>query len=263
MGILNVTPDSFSDGNLYLKPEAALDRALQMQSEGADLIDVGAESTRPGAAAVSEQEELARLLPVLKQLVPKLKIPVSVDTSKFGVMQAVLGAGVRIINDVKAMRSDARIPKLLADAGCGVILMHSRGEPADMQRDTAYADLGAEVIAHLKAARDLALAAGIAPADIVLDPGIGFGKSVEGNWELLRLVPRFRAELGHELLIGLSRKSFLTRTFGLPADRLAVPMAAAHLAVLAGGARFLRVHDIIETVQTVRVFELLQMQETT
>lgn len=260
MGILNVTPDSFSDGGRYLDPSAALYRALQMQQEGADLVDVGAESTRPGSAGVSEAEELARLLPVLELLIPRLKIPVSVDTSKFGVMQAALGAGVRIINDVRAMGADARIPGLLAKAESGVILMHSRGEPAVMQKDTAYADLGAEVIAHLRAARDRAREAGIAADDIVLDPGIGFGKSVEGNWELLRLVPRLRAELGQPVLVGLSKKSFLTKTFGVSADGLAAPTAAAHLAALNGGARFLRVHDIIEAVQTVRVFELLQAQ---
>lgn len=256
MGILNVTPDSFSDGNQFLNPPAALERALRMQEEGADLIDVGAESTRPGASPVSEAEELSRLVPVLELLIPRLKIPVSVDTSKYGVMRVALDIGARIINDVRAMRADERIPALLAERGAGVVLMHSRGEPDRMQENTAYADLGGEVIAYLRMARDRALAAGIAAEDIILDPGIGFGKTVEANWELLRLLPRLRSELGHTILVGLSRKSFLTRTFGVSADRVQASMAAAHLAALEGGARILRAHDIIETKQVVRVFEL-------
>lgn len=256
MGILNVTPDSFSDGNRFLDPALALDHALQMQAEGADIIDVGAESTRPGAPSVSEAQELERLLPVLQALTRRLSLPISVDTSKYEVMRAVLGMGVRVINDVRAMGTDERIPALLAQHGAGIVLTHSRGEPDEMQKNTEYADLGAEVILYLRHARDRALAAGIPAQDIVVDPGIGFGKSAEGNWDLLALLPRLRSELGQEILIGLSRKSFLTRTFGLSVDQIQVPMAAAHLAALNGGARILRVHDIIEAKQVARVFEL-------
>lgn len=260
MGILNVTPDSFSDGGRFFTVDAAVTHALQMEKQGADLIDIGAESTRPGAAPVTAAEEIARLAPVLDALQPVLRIPISVDTAKYEVMNFVIRRGVRVINDVKAMRSDERIPALLAATGCGVILMHSRGEPADMQRDTAYADLGGEVIAHLKAARGRALAAGLSADDIVVDPGIGFGKSTEGNWELLRLVPRITAETGSAVLIGLSKKSFLKREFGNDAPGLTAPMAAAHALALSAGARFLRVHDIIEAVQVVRVFERTQRQ---
>jgi len=255
MGILNVTPDSFSDGGRFLDPGAALDRALRMQEEGAAIIDVGAESTRPGAAPVSGEEELARLVPVVTRLVPKLNVPVSVDTSKFEVMRAMLDLGVRVINDVRAMRTDERIPALIADRGAAVVLMHSRGEPGQMQKDTEYADLLGEVVEGLKEARGRALDAGIRAGDIAVDPGIGFGKSVEGNWELLRSLPRIGRELDCPVLIGLSKKSFLTRTFGVPIDRIGAPMAAAHLAALEGGARILRAHDIIETVQTIQIFQ--------
>lgn len=258
MAILNVTPDSFSDGNRYLNPDAAVEHALQLEKDGAHILDIGAESTRPGAAPVAESEEMSRLRPVLERLIPRLQIPISVDTSKFAVMQMALQMGVRIINDVRAMRADERIPELLAGSGAGVILMHSRGEPDRMQQNTVYADLAGEVIAGLREARDRALSAGLEADCVVLDPGIGFGKSPEANWELLRLVPRLKAELGCAVMIGLSRKSFLTRTFGSSPQELSGPTAAAHLAALTGGARFLRVHDIIEARRVVRVFESLQ-----
>ncbi len=255
MGILNVTPDSFSDGGRFLDPKAALDRALQMQREGASVIDVGAESTRPGAAPVSGEEELARLVPVVTLLVRELNIPISVDTSKFEVMRAMLDLGVRVINDVRAMRADERIPSQIAERSSSVVLMHSRGEPGEMQKDTDYADLVSEVIECLKQARGRALTAGVRPGDIAVDPGIGFGKSIEGNWELLKALPRIGRELECPVLVGLSRKSFLTRTFGVPIERIAAPMAAAHLAALEGGARILRAHDIIEAVQVIQVFQ--------
>jgi dihydropteroate synthase len=255
MGILNVTPDSFSDGGRFLDPSAALDRALRMQEEGAAVIDVGAESTRPGAAPVSGEEELARLTPVVTRLVRELKAPLSIDTSKLEVMRAMLDLGVRVINDVRAMRADSRIPALIAERSAAVVLMHSRGEPGEMQKNTDYSDLVGEVIEGLKQARGRAVAAGVRAGDIAVDPGIGFGKSAEGNWELLRALPRIERELGCPVLVGLSRKSFLTRTFGVPIERIAAPMAAAHLAALEGGARILRAHDIIEAVQTIQVFQ--------
>lgn len=255
MGILNITPDSFSDGGLYLDAQSALDRALLMESQGAAMIDVGAESTRPGAAAVSEEEELRRLMPVMGLLVRKLRIPISVDTYKFEVMRRMLDLGARVINDVRAMREDVRIPKLLAERQAPVILMHSRGTPDQMQKDTRYRDLVGEVIDDLQAACAAGMRAGMRPENIAVDPGIGFGKSAEGSWELLRGIPQISEALKRPILIGLSRKSFLTATFGLDQDKIGIPMAAAHLSALTGGARILRAHDIIEALQVIEVFE--------
>jgi len=253
MGVLNVTPDSFSDGNKFLDPERAEDHALGMAEEGADMIDVGAESSRPGAAALDGAEEWARLKPVLERIVPALKVPVSVDTSKYDVMLRALDAGAVMINDIRAMAADARIPGLLARRGASVVLMHMRGRPQTMQDDTAYGDLVGEVLTFLREAAMRALGSGIPSERIAADPGIGFGKSVEGNFELLRSAGRIRRELGVALAFGLSRKSFIQKSAERPADRLAVPMAALHALVAREGADILRVHDIMDTRLALRM----------
>jgi dihydropteroate synthase len=246
MGILNVTPDSFSDGGLCLDPARAEERALRLEAEGADLLDVGGESSRPGAVPVPAEEECARVLPVLRRILPKLRIPVTIDTSKPEVMERALGLGVSGVNDIAAMRRDPRIPRLLAEHGAGVVLMHMRGEPRTMQDDVRYGDLEGEVEAYLRSAAEAALAAGVAPESVAVDPGIGFGKSPEGNCELLGAVGRLKERLGFPVCVGLSRKSFLRRIFGEGAD-LRAANAAAHALAAAAGADILRAHDVAET----------------
>lgn len=252
VGILNLTPDSFSDGGRYLAADRAVERALQLAGEGADLLDLGAESTRPGggvygagASEVPAAEELARLLPVLERLRPLTGVPISVDTRKAEVARAALAAGADLVNDVSAL-ADPAMAKVIAAARCPVVLMHSRGDLASMQASISFVDLIGEVRRELALARDRAIAAGIAEEQIVLDPGIGFGKSAEQNLELVRRLGQFAA-LGRPLLVGASRKSFLGRLTGAGAgERLPESLAAAGWAAL-GGAALLRVHDVAAT----------------
>lgn len=251
MGVVNITPDSFSDGGRFLDPEAAASHARRLAEEGADLVDLGAESTRPGSAPVSEDEELSRLLPVLREL--DLKIPVSVDTRRPRVMKAVLEAGASMINDIEALGAPGAIEAVTA-SGCAVCLMHKKGDPATMQHDPQYADVVGEVKDFLRERVAAARAGGIAAERIVVDPGFGFGKTAQHNMTLLKGLARF-ADLGVPLLAGLSRKSTLGRLTGRPVgERLAASLATALLA-LQGGARILRVHDVRETRDVVRVWE--------
>ena len=255
MGILNVTPDSFSDGGMYLEPATAVERGLRMVDEGADFIDVGGESSRPGAASVSASEELARVVPVLRRLAGRCGVPVSVDTRKPAVAKACIAEGAAIINDIGGLR-DREMVEVAASTRAAVVIMHMRGSPATMQSDTAYGDVVAEVRHSLAAAVAVAEGAGI--ADVAVDPGIGFGKSARQNFELLARLGEMR-DLGRPLLIGPSRKSFLG---GLPSrlpteDRLEGTLAAVALAV-ANGAGIVRVHDVgpcrrvLEVVDAVR-----------
>lgn len=244
MGILNVTPDSFSDGGRFLDPGAAVERALEMATDGADWIDIGGESTRPGAQVVPADEEIKRVVPVIEAL-SKLGLVVSVDTTKASVAEAAIGAGAAIVNDVSAL-SDPRMASVVAKAGVPVILMHMRGTPRTMQLDTAYADLMSEVYGYLHSAVELAASNGIDPRSVIVDPGLGFGKSVEGNFEILSRLREFKS-LGAPVLAGPSRKSFIGRATGAvaPGDRLAGTIAACALAA-ANGASILRVHDVKE-----------------
>ncbi len=241
-GILNVTPDSFFDGGRWSAPGDAIERAFAMSDEGADLIDIGAESTRPGAEPVPAEEEWARLEPVLKGL-GDLPIPFSVDTTKLAVAERALGAGAAAINDVSGLRREPALADLAARTGAGLVLMHSRGTPRTMQADTRYADLVGEVRRELGRALALAVERGCAPDQVALDPGIGFGKSAEGSLELIarlrELVPP-----GRPIYIGPSRKSFLGVLFGLePGERLEGTIAAC-VAALERGAHIFRVHDV-------------------
>jgi dihydropteroate synthase len=273
MGVLNLTPDSFSDGGLWRDPAEAVDRGLAMLAEGADLLDLGAESTRPGggvygegARTVPPEEEAERLLPVLEALRRRTDAPLSVDTRKGEVARRALDAGADLINDVSAL-ADPALARAVAEAGCPVVLMHSRGELATMQMDIRFADLLGEVRAEMGLAVERAVAAGIAREQIVLDPGIGFGKTWRQNLALLRHLPELGG-LGRPLLVGASRKSFLARAVEearpgtpapaprerLPGSLAAVAWAAAH------GAALLRVHDVVETVQFLAVWRAIAQE---
>jgi dihydropteroate synthase len=251
MGILNVTPDSFSDGGRYARPEAAVDRAATMVAEGARIIDIGGESTRPGAAAVDEYVESERVIPVIERIARTLDVAISVDTSKPGVMAAATAAGACIVNDVYALRAPGA-RDWAAQAGVGVCLMHMRGEPRTMQHNPEYHDVVGEVCEFLVREREACVAAGIARDAIALDPGVGFGKGLEHNMSLLRALPRIAA-LGSPLLVGVSRKSFIGRILDRPIDeRLAGSLGLAALAVSLG-ARIIRSHDVAPTRDAIRM----------
>jgi dihydropteroate synthase len=252
MGIVNVTPDSFSDGGAHAGTAAALAHCERLLAEGADILDIGGESTRPGARAVSAEEELARVLPVIEGAL-KLGCPVSVDTSKSAVMAAALALGVDIVNDVHALRGPGTLDVVAAHAACGVCLMHLRGTPQSMQDRPHYADVIGEVCAFLHARESAVRSRGVAAERIVLDPGIGFGKSVAHNTELLRR-QRALLALGRPLLVGWSRKSTLGAITGREvAHRQAASLAAA-LAAVQSGASIVRVHDVAATVDALKVW---------
>ncbi|HVD37587.1 MAG TPA: dihydropteroate synthase [Solirubrobacterales bacterium] len=251
MGVVNVTPDSFSDGGLYLDPEAAIAHGRELVAAGAEILDVGGESTRPGAKAVSEEEELRRVVPVIRGL-RDLGCELSVDTSKAPVAAAALDAGAAIVNDVTALRGDPEMAALCAERGATVVLMHMLGEPRTMQDDPRYEDVVTEVQAFLAERLEAAVAAGIAGERIWLDPGIGFGKTADHNLELLRRLGELR-ELGRPLVVGTSRKSFIGRFDGSAAgERLGGTIASSVLAA-AEGAAVLRVHDVAEVRQALTV----------
>jgi dihydropteroate synthase len=248
MGVVNITPDSFSDGGRFFAVDQAVTHARRLADEGADIIDLGGESTRPGAEAVSESQELARVMPVLEKI---QDLCVSVDTRRPAVMKAALAAGASMINDVEALAAPGAL-EAVAGSACAVCLMHKKGDPATMQRDPHYGDVVGEVKAYLEQRVKAAKAAGIAAARIVVDPGFGFGKTVEHN---LTLLGRLRELSDLPILAGLSRKSMLGKLTGRPVDeRLAGSLAMALLA-LQGGARILRVHDVRETRDVIAVWQ--------
>jgi dihydropteroate synthase len=249
MGIVNVTPDSFSDGGRFLDAAAAIDHGRQLLRDGADLLDVGAESTRPGAAPVPPAEQLDRLRPVLEALAPLA--PVSVDTASARVAEAALGLGAEVVNDVTALRDPGMAP-LVAASGAGLVMMHMRGTPETMQDDPRYDDVTRVVSAWLQVRLGAARRAGIDPERVVLDPGIGFGKTARHNFELLARLEEL-GTLGRPLLVGVSRKRFLGAALDLAADqRLEGGLAATAVAVL-HGARVIRTHDVAATVRAVRI----------
>jgi dihydropteroate synthase len=244
MGVLNVTPDSFSDGNRYFDRERAIERGLRMAEEGADIIDIGGESTRPGAQKVSLKEETARVIPVIEHLSGKLAIPLSVDTTKARVAEKALEAGAEIINDVSAMAGDQKMAPVIRKASAAVVLMHMRGTPANMQSgDLHYDDLTGEILAFLTSAVQKALAAGITRDRLVADPGIGFGKTYEDNCRILNRLDEFRA-LGLPLLVGTSRKAFIGSVTGEATDQRMEGTAVTVAAAVMNGCHIVRVHDV-------------------
>ena len=257
MGVLNVTPDSFSDGGKFFDVDAAVARAFEMERAGADILDVGGESTRPGSEGVSTSEEMRRVIPVLEKLRGKLKIPISIDTSKSEVAEAAIFQGAEIVNDVTALQADPRLAEIAAKHGLPLILMHMRGDPRTMQKKPFARDVLRDVTTGLKRAVAVARRAGVAKSQIVLDPGIGFGKSAVQNYELLQELPQL-ARLGYPLLVGTSRKSFLTKAPGAdPNADLIWGTAATVTAAILGGAHIVRVHDVAEIVHVVRVADAI------
>jgi dihydropteroate synthase len=262
MGVLNVTPDSFSDGGLFLDTDTAVARALEIERAGADVLDIGAESTRPGSTGISADEELGRVLPVLEKLRGKIKIPISIDTSKSEVAEAAAAAGAEILNDVTALRNDPRIADVARGRQLPLILMHMRGEPRTMQKGPFAKDVVRDVLAGLRRSIALARRTGVSKSQIIIDPGIGFGKSYPQNFELLARLPELSG-LGFPLLIGTSRKSFISRTVQRTTSASAPESArlwgtAATVAVsIMQGAHIVRVHDVAEMVQVARVTDVL------
>jgi dihydropteroate synthase len=250
MGVLNVTPDSFSDGGRYLDPEQALDRALEMEAEGADIIDLGGESTRPGAATISAEVELARILPVVRRLRGRLTIPLSIDTWKAAVAVAALDEGAEIVNDVSAGRWDHLLWGAVAQFRAGYVLMHALDRPATMQQEPHYVDASAEIVDFLEKFLARAEENGLALESIVCDPGFGFGKTVRHNLALLRDLESFRA-LRRPIVVGLSRKSFL-KLIGGP-DPLEITNELAHMWAAARGAVIWRVHEVPAALRTARL----------
>jgi len=261
MGVLNITPDSFSDGGQFFDPARAAEHAMAMQFAGADLIDIGGESTRPGSEEVSASEELDRILPVLEGLRGHLKIPISVDTRRASVAELALRAGAEIINNVSGLKNDPRIAEVAAQRHVPLILMHMRGEPGTMQKAGFARDVLRDVSQGLRRSVSIARRSGVAKSQIILDPGIGFGKSFEQNYELLEKLPQL-AKLGYPLLVGTSRKGFLGATLardGKPAppeDRVWGTAATVSASIL-HGAHVVRVHDVAEMVQVARVADCL------
>jgi dihydropteroate synthase len=257
MGILNATPDSFSDGGHCADPEAALDRALEMAAQGADIIDIGGESTRPGAAPVPVMQEIRRTVPLIVRIREHTDVPISIDTMKAETAAEALDAGADIINDVSAFVADARMADVAAETRAGVVLMHMKGTPGTMQDQPAYENVLGEVGTYLKQRIEAAAQHGIGRESIVVDPGIGFGKTLEHNLELLRGINQL-SECGCPILVGASRKSFIGQITGrdVPADRLAGSLGAAAWAVLQG-AHILRVHDVIDTCDICRLVDTL------
>jgi|SRR5580704_565684 dihydropteroate synthase len=257
MGVLNVTPDSFSDGGHYLDPDAAALHALEIEHAGADILDIGGESTRPGSEGVTAEEELRRVLPVLEKLRGRLKIPISIDTAKSSVAEAAANAGAEILNDVTALRNDPRIAEVARRSKLPLILMHMRGEPRTMQKAPFSRNILRDVALGLSRAVALARRAGVPKSQLILDPGLGFGKSYEQNFELLARISEL-ALLGFPLLIGASRKSFVGRALGgaEKSERIWGTAATVAAAIL-GGAHIVRVHDVAEMAQVARVADAI------
>ncbi len=254
MGIINVTPDSFSDGGSTFEPQAAVERGLRLVEEGADLLDIGGESTRPGANGVDAREELRRVLPVVQALRERTTVPISIDTSKASVAREALAAGAEAVNDVSACRADPEMIPLLAETGCGVCLMHMQGVPATMQRDPTYRDVVGEVGDFLRERRDALEEAGIGRTRIAVDPGIGFGKTLRHNLDLLRNAAQL-GRLGCAVLVGHSRKRFIGAVLGDDTvDRTAGTIGSA-LALARQGVQVLRVHDVGAVHQAIRLFD--------
>lgn len=256
VGIVNVTTDSFSDGNKFLCPDAAYEHALKLIEEGADAIDIGGESTRPGSDKIPVSEEKARILPVIKKLSGKIKVPISVDTYKSDVARSALEEGAEIINDISGLRFDKKMRVLAAKYNVPVIIMHIKGNPKNMQLNPSYNNLLTEVTDYLKTSIEIAEKAGIKKEKIVIDPGIGFGKTVEHNLELIKKLSQFKI-LGRPILIGTSRKSFIGKTLNLDSENRLEGTIASSIIGLTQGANFLRVHDVKSVKRAIKMAEAI------
>ena len=256
MGIVNTTPDSFTDGGRFLDADAAGAHALRLASQGAEILDIGGESTRPGSANVSEQEELDRVIPVIERLAKRPELVLSIDTQKPSVAREALAAGASIVNDIAANRSDAEMWQVVAEAGAGYVCMHMQGTPQTMQAKPEYDDVTVEVCVFFRERLDLLSSHGVTTDQVALDPGIGFGKTLEHNIKLLRDLKKFNL-VERPMLVGASRKSFIEKLLGAPIDeRLPASLACAAWAAIQG-SQIIRVHDVAETIQAVRMAEAL------
>lgn len=256
MGVLNVTPDSFSDGGVYLDTESAVERGQAMANEGADILDIGGVSTRPGAEAVAPEVECERILPVVQALAEHTETPLSVDSTTYDTARRCLDLGASVLNDVSCLRAEPRLADLAAQTGAGLVLMHSRGTPQTMRSLAVYDDLLGEVQQELQDAVDESLRRGVRQEQLMLDPGIGFAKNPEQSLELLRLLPRLY-EMGYPLLVGTSRKSFIGHVTGREVDDRMAGTAASVAACIWGGAAVVRVHDVREMRDVARVTDAI------
>lgn len=257
MGILNVTPDSFSDGGRFVDPIAAVDQAQKMIGEGADIIDIGGESTRPGTSYVNEKEEIARIRPIVEALGKRTNIPLSIDTRKAAVAQVALDLGVAIVNDVSALQDDSRMVQVIQESGAGVVLMHRQGHSATMQDAPHYEDVVREVKSFLAERVALAQSKGIPPDHIIIDPGIGFGKTCNQNLKILAQLGEI-VKLNQPLMVGLSRKGFIGELTGKPVAEREMGNAAAMAMAVWQGAHILRVHDVAAMKDSIRVAQALR-----
>lgn len=256
MGILNITPDSFFDGGRFFGIKDALKRAFDIEREGADILDIGGVSTRPGSQPISLEEERRRVIPVIKELAGRISIPISIDTTRADIAKEALEAGARIINDISAMRFSPDMPEIAKRYGAGVILMHMQGTPEDMQRNPQYRDVVAEIKDFLAEAVERVVNAGVEEDSIVIDPGIGFGKTLIHNLEILRRLGEFK-QLQKKILIGVSRKSFIGHILGLPAEERLEGSIASSLWAMFQGADIIRVHDVLAMERARKVYEAI------
>ncbi len=258
MGVLNVTPDSFFDGGKFLKAGIARKRALRMEKEGADIIDIGAESTRPGSLSVSADDEINRIMPVISNLKHALKIPISVDTTKYEVASAALKNGASIINDISGLSNDKRLATLCAEYSAGLVIMHIKGKPRTMQKNPVYKNLLCDISESIRKSLKIARSAGVKKESIIIDPGIGFGKRLKHNLEIIRNIGYFK-KIGFPLMIGLSRKSFIGTLSALGVEDRLPPTIAANAIAAYNGADILRVHDVKEAVAAVKIARSIRL----
>ena len=256
MGILNITPDSFSDGGRFLDPEDAIAQAKKMLAHGADIIDVGAESTRPGSSPVSAEEEKRRVIPLINRLAKETKAVISIDTTKAEVARAALDCGAAMVNDISGLRFDPEMAKVVADFGVPVCIMHIQGRPKDMQANPVYSDLMAEIIDYLEKGLAIAKSAGILHEKIIIDPGIGFGKTADHNLEILRRLKELKV-LGCPIMVGSSRKALIGAILGLPVDERVEGTAATVAVAIANGANIVRIHDVKEMARVVKMTDAI------
>jgi dihydropteroate synthase len=260
MGILNVTPDSFSDGGRFFKLEEAISQGMRLAGEGADIIDIGGESTRPGSEPVSLEEELRRVIPVIQELAKRIDTPISIDTYKSRVAKEALDSGASMVNDISALRFDPEMIKILAEYKAPVVLMHIKGTPKNMQDNPQYQNVVEEIKTHLEDSIKMAKEAGIDENKIIVDPGIGFGKTLEDNLKILKNLKEF-ASMGRPILIGVSRKSFIGKIFDLPAEQRLEGSLVALAVSITSGANILRVHDVKESKRVARLVDSILRQD--